>query len=255
MHMRTAYLMSLVLSVSLALIYLFQERYTDFMRLFSNAFPPFVAGVAAVMSGSALIKYWGNPGDKFSRIWIGFHLGMACWFLGEVGWAVYTLLLNVEIPYPSIADVAWLIGYAPLMAAVHWYIRAFRFAISKAMYALAAVAVSIGSFALFTFLLSPILAAATEEEIITVVVDIAYPALDLALFSLSILGLLIFAKGRIALAWLLINGAILMNVIADMLFSYTTLQGTYYTGHYLELFFAWGYILFALAFYAHKKEL
>jgi len=253
--MRTAYLVSIVLSVLLTLIYLFQERYTDFMYLFSNAFPPFISGTAMILAAVALRKYWGNPGDKFSKIWLGFTFGMGFWFLGELGWAVYTLLLNVEVPYPSIADVAWLIGYLPLMAAIHWYLRAFSFAISKAMYAVAVVAVSIGSFAFFTFLVSPILAVAAEEKIATLMVDLAYPALDLALFSLAILGLLIFAKGKIASAWLLINGAILMNVVADILFSYTTLQGTYYNGHFLELFFHMGYILFALAFYTHIKEL
>jgi len=255
MRMRTVYWASLVLSISLALIYLFQERYTDFMYLFSNAFPPFIAGAAVISSVFTLRKYWGNPGDKFSKIWLGFTLGMFLWFLGELGWAVYTLLLNVEIPYPSIADIAWLIGYVPLFVALHLYLRAFRVAISKAMYAVAVVAVSIASFALFIFLMSPILAVAAEEEITTLVVDIAYPGLDLALFSLSIVSLLIFAKGKIALPWLLINGAILMNVVADMLFSYTTLQGTYYNGHFLELFFHWAYILFALAFYTHRKEL
>jgi hypothetical protein len=40
-----------------------------------------------------------------------------------------------------------------------------------------------------------------------------------------------------------------------MLWSYTTLQETYYDGHPLELLFHWGYILFALAFYTHMKEL
>jgi len=254
-RIKIAYWLSLILSVSLAFIYFFQERYADFMYIFSNAFPPFVAGVAVISSAFALRKYWGNPGDKFSKIWLGFTLGMAFWFLGEVGWAIYTLLLNVEIPYPSIADAAWLIGYVPLIAAVHLYMQTFRFAISKAMYVVTAVAVTIGSLALFALLLSPIFAVAAEEKFITLMVDIEYPALDIALFSLSIIGLLIFAKGKIAKAWLLINGAILMTTVADMLFSYTTLQGTYYDGHFLELFFHWGYILFALGFYTHTKEL
>jgi len=253
--MRTVYVASIVLSIGLALIYLFQERYTDFMYFFSNAFPPFISGLAVTVSTFALRKYWGNPGDKFSKIWLGFTLGMLSWFLGEVGWAIYTLLLNIEIPYPSIADVAWLIGYVPLIAVVHLYVRSFRFAFSKAMFTVAAVAVSIGSVILFAFFVTPILANAAEEEMTTFLVDLAYPALDLTLFSLSILGLLIFAKGKLATAWLLINGAIVMNVVADMLFSYTTLEGTYYNGHFLELFFHWGYILFALAFYTHRKEL
>lgn len=255
MHVKTVYITGLVLSLSLALIYLFQDRYADFMYFFSNAFYPFVAGVAVVMSGFALRKYWGNPGDKFSKIWVGFTFGMVFWFLGELGWAIYALLLNVEVPYPSIADVAWLIGYLPLFAALLLYIRAFRFAISKKMYTVAELAISIASLAIFTFLVSSILTVAAEDETTTLVVDIAYPALDLVLLSLSILGLLIFARGKIAKAWLFINGAILMNVVGDILFSFTTLQGSYYNGHFLELFFAWGYILFALGFYVHKKEL
>jgi len=253
--MRTAYIASLILSVSLALIYLFQDRYPDFMYFFSNAFYPFIAGATVIVSGFALRKYWGNPIDKYSKIWTGFTLGMVFWFLGELGWAIYTLFLNVEIPYPSIADAAWLIGYVPLFIAFYLYIRTFQSAVSKTMFALATVAVCITGFALILSLVPPILADASERDMVTLTVDVAYPALDVVLFSLSILGLLIFAKGKVAQAWLLINGAILMNVIGDVLFSYTTLQGTYYNGHWSELFFAWGYILFALAFYVHKKEL
>lgn len=253
--MRTAYIASLVLSVSLALIYLFQDKYPDFIYVFSNAYFPLVAATAVIVSGLALRKYWGNSGDKFSKIWTGFTLGMIFWFLGELGWTIYTLLLNVEIPYPSIADVVWLIGYVPLFIALYLYIQTFQIALSKKMFTTATIAVCIVSFVFLLFLVPPIFADTAEKDMITLTVDLAYPALDIVLFSLSILGLLIFAKGKIAQAWLLINGAILMNVIGDLLFSYTTLQGTYYNGHWSELFLALGYILFALAFHAHKKEL
>jgi hypothetical protein len=94
-----------------------------------------------------------------------------------------------------------------------------------------------------------------ETEIITVAVDIAYPALDLALPGYALLALLIFFGGKITLAWSLISAGALMNVVADMLFTYTTLQGTYYRAHLLELLFHFGYMLYALAFYAHRKEL
>jgi len=253
--MRTPYLVSLVLSFGLALLYLFQESYTDFMYIFSNVFPPFMSCAVLIVSVFALRKYWENLGDRFSKIWLGFTLGMAFWFLGAVGWTVYTLLLKLEIPYPSILDLTWLIGYVLIIVAIELYLRAFRFAISKVMYAVAAVAVSIGSFIVFILLVSPVLAVAEEEKIMVLLFDVTYLALDLILLSLSILGLLVFSRGKIALAWLLINSAILMNAIADMLFSYTTLQGTYYSGHYLELFFYWSSVLVALAFYMHMKEL
>lgn len=94
-----------------------------------------------------------------------------------------------------------------------------------------------------------------EEEMVTLVVDFAYPVLDLALFSMAILGLAVFYGGTIGKSWLLMNAAILCNVVGDFLFSYATIQETYYNGHICDLVFLYGYLLFLAAFYAHSKEL
>ena len=255
--MRKAYWAGITVATALAIIYTLQGYYLELIFVFSNVFAPFIAGLAVAASFFALKRYWDTPSSRLSRVWLGFTLGMTLWFLGELGWATYVLVLGIEIPYPSIADVFWLSGYVPLFMALDLYIRLFRPALFKRMYFLAAVLVSILSGTLFIVLAPPILQA--EEDVMTKIVSIAYPALDLILVSEAILGLLIFTmtklKGRIGVAWLFINAGILMNVIADILFSYTTLQGTYYEGHPLELFFHWGYILFALGFYTHMKEL
>jgi len=52
------------------------------------------------------------------------------WFLGEAIWAGYTLILNVEIPYPSVADVFWLGGYVPFFVALYLYVKTFGSALS-----------------------------------------------------------------------------------------------------------------------------
>jgi hypothetical protein len=62
-------------------------------------------------------------------------------------------------------------------------------------------------------------------------------------------------NGKLGKSWLLINLGILSNVCGDILFSYTTLQETYYNGHLLELFYHFSYIFFLLASYIHTKEL
>jgi len=254
LQMKTPYLVSILLAAALAIIYLFQDQYADQMYLFSNAFPPVIAAVTVVSSIYGLMKYWGKLEDKFSKIWLGFTLGMIFWFLGELFWAIYTLLLNVEIPFPSIADVAWLIGYAPMMIAFHWYVRTFQFTISKKVYRAGAITIGLVSFGLFAYFLTHVLAEMAGKEVVAVGIDIAYPALDLALFGYALLALLIFTGGKIAVAWALISIATFMDVVGDMLFSLTTLQGTYYNGHPLELLFHFSYILYALAFYAHRKE-
>jgi len=223
------------------------------MAYFSNAFPPFIAGAAVVSSGFALRKYGHNLKQRFSLVWFSFTLGMALWFLGETGWAIYTLLLGVEIPYPSVADVFWLSGYVPFFMALCLYVKTFASVLSKRTLGISMLTVFALSVLVSATLITPILGA--EEDAITMLVDFAYPLLDLVLFSVAVLGLVVFFKGKLGESWLLINMGILSNVGADMLFSYTTAQETYYSGHFLELLFHLGYLLFLLAFYVHMKEL
>lgn len=251
--MQAMYKISLVLVSGLALFYAFQGFYPDCMSFFSNAFPPFIAGAAVISSGFGLRKYGRNLKERFSIVWLFFTAGMLLWFLGELGWAVYTLLLNVEIPYPSIADVFWLSGYVPFFIALYLYVKNFASVLSRRMLCIVLGIVVILCALASVTLITPIIGA--EEDPIALVVDFAYPLLDLLLFSVATLGLAIFSKGSLGKSWLLINVGILMDVAGDMLFSYTTAQGTYYSGHPLELFFHWGYMLFLLAFYVHTKEL
>jgi hypothetical protein len=198
------------------------------MCLFSNAFPPVIAGAAVVSAGLALRKCWGKPEDKFSRIWLAFTLGLIFWFLGELGWAIYTLVLNVEILYLSMADAAWLIGYVPFFAAFHGYVRSFQFTISRKFFTLGAVAIGLVCFGSFEYFIAPVFADIVGKEAATIAVDIAYPTLDLCLLGYALLVHLVFVKGRVAFAWALISSAVFMFALADMLFTYNTLQGTYF---------------------------
>jgi len=73
--------------------------------------------------------------------------------------------------------------------------------------------------------------------------------------SMALVGLAIFQKGGLGKSWLWIILGILLNVAGDMIFSYTTAQGTYYNGHISELLLIYGYLFFIIAFYIHTKEL
>lgn len=247
------YKVSLILMVGLTLLYVFQGFYPGFISFFSNAFPPFIAGAAVVSSYFPLRKYWQKAGERSSILWLFFTLGLALWFLGETGWAIYTLLLGVETPYPSVADVFWLSGYIPLFMALYLYVKIFESAISRRMLALSVATTLISAVFVSATLMAPILGA--EEDLVTSIIDFAYPLFDLVLFSAAFLGLLIFLGGRMERSWLLINGGILSNALADVLFSYTVAQGIYYSGHLLEILFHLGYLLFTLAFNVHVREL
>jgi len=256
---RIAYLTCLIIALGLTALYTFQGFYPDFMYTFTNILSPVIAAMAVLSSFFALRRYWDNIGSRLSKIWLCFTLGMLLWFLGEFGWAVYTLVLNVEIPYPSIADVFWLSGYLPLFIALLLYVQLFQPAISSKMFLGSGVIVAGVSAATFPPLIMPILANASQQDLLILGINLAYPFLDLALFLEAIIGLLVFTvtrvKSSVGVAWRFMNVAILLNVVADITFSYTNMDGTYYNGHPLELLFHFGYLLFALAFYVHAREL
>ena len=246
------YKLGIILMVALALVYAFQAYYPDFVASFSNVFSLFIAGAAVISAAFCLRKYWHKTRERFSLIWLCFTVGIAFWFLGEVGWAVYTLVLGVEIPYPSAADVFWLAGYVPFFIALYLYVKLFGSALSRKMLATAMTLTVLLTILVSVVLINPLVAA--DEDLTTLAIDFAYPLLDLALLSVSLLGLLIFFKGKLARSWLLINAGIMANVCADVLFSYTTVQGTYYAGHPIDVLFDFSYMFFLLAFYAHTKE-
>jgi hypothetical protein len=233
-------------------VYVFQGFYPEFISPLSNALFPVVASAAVFSSVFALRKY-GPKLNKFLMVWMCFTVGMTLWFLGELSWAIYTFLLNVEIPYPSIADIFWLGGYIPLLIALFVYSRLFVSVLSNRKKALIAAIIIILGVLVSAALIIPIMGV--EENLAILIIDLAYPLLDIALLSMALVGLAIFQKGGLGKSWLWIILGIMLNVAGDMIFSYTTAQGTYYNGHLSELLFIYGYLFFTIAFYVHTKEL
>jgi hypothetical protein len=131
--------------------------------------------------------------------------------------------------------------------------RSFGFSLSKVRYSAFALTVSLALLWLYILLVPPVVAA--NEEGMTVLLSLVYLGLDLSLFSLSIHGLFVFFSGRIGIAWAFISGALFLNAVGDILFSYAIQSNTYYSGHALELVFHVGFIFCILAFYTHVKEL
>src|SRR5258706_6848321 len=52
--------------------------------------------------------------DIWKRIWGLFAFGILLWAAAEIIWAYYEIVLKIETPYPSLADILWLPGYLVL---------------------------------------------------------------------------------------------------------------------------------------------
>jgi len=251
--MKTVYLASLLVGAILSLVYIFQASYSSLMSPISNVSFLLLSIAAVGSAANALKKYWRNLRDKYSQIWLFFTMGLLLWLISKVSWSVYTMTPNAMAPYPSFADALWLAGYMPIFAALHSYLRSFGFSLSRIRYSAFALIVSLVLLWCFILLVPPVVAA--SEKDITVLLGLVYLGLDLSLFSLSVHGLFVFFNGRIGMAWAFVSGALFLNAVGNILFSYATQSNTYYSGHILELIFHVGSILCALAFYTHVKEL
>lgn len=237
--------------IFLILFYAFQNYYPHIMYLFSNIFPIFISGVALFSAFLALKKYYGKFGSRFSIIWIGIFIGLIFWFLGEFTWGIYTLFSSSEIPYPSIADVFWIIGYIPILFGLLLYTETFR----KIIPNIRIIGITVLTMVFIISIISifmPIIIF--EENLIKLIFDLAYPILDMLLIYAALLGIAIFFKGKIWKIWIMLCLGFICYGIADILFSYTTIIGIYYYGNPLEILFHLGYILLALAFHEHIKE-
>jgi hypothetical protein len=186
-----------------------------------------------------------------SMRWLTF--GFLFWFLGEVTYSIYALLFGIAIPYPSIADLFWLIGYPLVLVGMAVFLHQFRYAIRRitVIIVLGISAVAVGLIFLLlimpTISISPILAVN--------IVGFAYPILDVALLFASLIGVLLFWGGKVGRGWYWIALASILFSLADIGFSYLTARGLYYDGHPLDLFYDYAYVCYGFSVYSQIKGL
>ena len=254
-----AYTLSLIVSISLMMLYFVGQSDLEFMRIFSNiVFAP-VAFVPVVVALETSRRYGWEFESKLGFIWLTFLIGLFLWFLGEFVWAIYVLGFKIDVPYPSVADVFYVLGYPAFIYGLIMYFMEFRPTLSLKtaklglFIAAAVIVLTIG------FLYGPTITS--SEDPATIALDVLYITLDLIILIFSAeaflltLGYHSILGGGLWKAWLfLVIGAIL-DAAADLLFSYLTLLGVYYEGHPSELLYLWAYVAFSLAFYIHGKEL
>jgi len=250
--MKWLYVLSLVYCITLAITYGAGQLNLDFIKVFSNVLFPTTAAAAAAVSFLTLDKYAKhNPRPPFSAAWTSFSSGIVLWSLGELTWAIYVLFLMWE-PFPSLADVFYLGGYVFLFIALFLILNLFKQAFSPKVGGITTIVSVFLAVAVFYSLVTPIFTS--SEDLLATILAVSYPILNIGMFALAFATLLIFLEGTIGKAWFFVTVGIIMNIAADLLFSYAELQGFYYEGHPFELFWLWGYVAFLLGFYIHRRE-
>jgi two-component system, cell cycle sensor histidine kinase and response regulator CckA len=161
--------------------------------------------------------------------WFLFAGGLALWCVGDTYWNFYIWVLGKQAPYPSFADVAYLASYPLLIAGILVLARGggrprVGELLDAGIVALAAGVVST------LFLLEPLLS--TSDGTFLKLIAGGIPVLDVVLL-IAVTQLLF--RGRMtnfALRAFVVGAAALL--VADAVYAYLALQGTYTTGMIID---------------------
>lgn len=190
-------------------------------------------------------RHWGMLKSAMGKALIFFSSGLITWGLGEMVWSYYTLVLHVEIPYPSLADAVWIFSW-PL-----WSIGIFflsfatgaKFSLRKRTGQFQLIIIPAIAIAVSYYLLIIVARQGSWTSgggILKIFFDFAYPILDIMVltFSLLLYGLSFkYLGGRFKWAVLIILSGFVFDYLADLTFTYTTTAGTFYNGSWIDLLF------------------
>lgn len=210
---------------------------------------PLVGGIY----GLIVSRHWGGWRSAVGRAVVLLSLGLVTWGIGIAIWLVYNLILQVEIPYPSWADAAFIVSWPLWSVGMIYLSRATgaQFGLKRLGGKIILLAVPVLVVALSYYFLVTIARGGTfelSEEYLKIFFDLAYPIGDVVILTLATLVYGLSYKyfgGKYRFAIYLILAAFVLNYLADFTFSYTTTTEYYYNGSLADVLFATTMFVFA----------
>ena len=166
-------------------------------------------------------------GNTMARLVTYLAFGLLLWFVAEGVWMYYVNFLQVELPYPSLADVFYIAAYPLVGYSLHRLSRGASFKQENRL-VVSTIAVTITAFITNVFILEIVNSAVgftqlVSDEVLILAISVAYPLLDAYLFIPSIIILYTLRSSREHLTWSLIAASVLVMAVADTGFGYTAL--------------------------------
>lgn len=170
-----------------------------------------------------------EPGVSSRRVWVLFGAGMTALAISETLWIAYHVT-GQPVPYPSLVDILWGIGFLPILASLVLQYRALHVQLSRRQ-RLLGLAAYLGLLFLVLFVsLDYILSNPGEVAVMQLLVSAYYLVASLGVVFLATLSLMYLEGGLIARPWYYLVGSILMFAVGGLAFSFGTWTNTYETG-------------------------
>jgi len=205
----------------------------------------FVSNLAFLVPGLLVAALaWraaGGPGlsRESRRAWTWLAIAYLAFWLGDTLFFIYVAI--GDVPYPSLADVAYLAYYPLLLVGLASFPRVLSTRTQRLRFVLDATTVALGgAMVVWYFVLGPI-AETADSNIGELLFSMAYPVGDLVLLLGVAITVIRVPRdiSRNAL-WLLVAG-ILLSFAADLAYSVQNLDETYESGRLVDAMYivAW----------------
>jgi hypothetical protein len=209
-------------------LYIWQPGGARQLTFFSDVVCILAAALAAILAFLAGSRF--DRGVPQQRAWLLLGVGMALWTVAESLWMYFEVGLDVEVPYPSFADVIFAIGYIPLVLGLLIGYRGFGVRLPMPRRLIVALAYAVLLAALAYWFLRPMFFGPEAAGPVESFIDSYYLVGDLTLAFMATLSLIVVWNGLIGRPWVSILIGMLLFAVSDSAFSYTAWEGSYAVG-------------------------
>jgi hypothetical protein len=219
-----------------AVLYLYYPQKLEAMTLLGNVVQlivPFFAGFAIMLLFNPRIF-----GDvKRSMPWMFIGLGFIFWALGQLAYLYMEVILRIEVPSPSIADIGYLLLYPFVFIGYFLQYRIFgRIKITSVLF-YAMLSLFIGTYMFLVW------GSLTSSTGINQAIQIAYIIGDIGF----VVGASVMAytnrNGFLMWPWIILAISASIFAYGNALYDYMSQIGTYQTGSFVDMFWIIAFIV------------
>ncbi|MCL6604428.1 MAG: DUF4084 domain-containing protein [Paenibacillus sp.] len=209
-------------------VFVFQDDF--FMRILGiNLFSILGAGVSCGILFRTCLRLSGQK----RNFWLLLLLGTVSFIIAQSIWLYYQTAYNQVAPYPSEADLFWLIQYTLFLVALIY--KRFTTREISGIHSLFNIIIFMAIATTFSlhFLFNPIFQS-KDYSVLVLITNVAYPTLDLGFLFATVS---LYYKSHFSLhkrvIFLILTGFVI-QIIADSLHTYFLIVGTYVQASFID---------------------
>jgi diguanylate cyclase (GGDEF)-like protein/PAS domain S-box-containing protein len=201
--------------------------------------------LAPVAAAFACARLAGRRSGRLRWSWYLLGASAASWALGQVVWSYYEVVAGRAVPFPSLADLGYLLAVPLAAAALLSHAASPERGVSQTRRVLDGLSIAAAMLALsWQTVLGPLFRTASDS-VFEQVLALAYPVSDVVTISLVIF-LLTGSRSATRTPLLLVGAGLAGIAFSDSLFAYLTQTGVYGEGHLIDTGWFVGYLLVML---------